>query len=200
MMALTQQILSAASVTGNEHKLRILGALLGGAAAGHGETLGETRLIVAALSDIEEPHTAILEVLNGPAPDEEQQKRGTANALSGGMKAYSERTGDELVAWAAGAWLPAQVQAESPVPAEFVPVCLSVLARHNLARAVATQGGGQRFQITDFGRGMLAAMSHAAGLASHAMTDGKARAGAWAAQPRRFSTAAASLSSAAATA
>ncbi len=163
MMALTQQILSAASVTGNEDKLRILGALLGGVAASRGQTLDETAFIVAALRDIEEPHTVILDVLHRPAPDEAEQKLVTANTLSGAVKFHAERTENELMAWAPGAWLPEQVQDEVPLPAEFIPICLSVLARHGLAQTVATLGGGQRFQITNFGQRMLEAMTHAAG-------------------------------------
>ena len=95
-MGLAQKILWVASTSGNEDHLRVLGGLLGGAVAASGDKLNETRLIVAALDDIDAPHTAVLEVLTRPAPDEEEQKRATAGALSGGftisLQAHRGRT------------------------------------------------------------------------------------------------------------
>jgi hypothetical protein len=149
LMGLTQRILWTASITGSEHKLRILGSLLGGVS--RGEKLDETGLIVAALTDLETPHIAVLNVLARPAPDEQEQKRATAGALSGGLRIAPERTGNELMSWAAGAWLPEQIQDELPLPPGFVLGCLSVLTRHNLAHALATYGGGQRFRLQILG-------------------------------------------------
>lgn len=171
LMGLTQRILGAASITGSEDKLRILGQLLGGAS--RGERLDETSLIVAALTDLEPPHIAVLNILARPAPDEEEQRRTTAGTLGGGMRISPERTGDEPVSWAAGAWLPSHIQDELPLAPGFVLGCLSVLTRHNLTRTLATYGGGQRFQITDFGRAMLDAM----GQSDMQATGGNTRAG-----------------------
>jgi hypothetical protein len=67
MIALTQKILFAAAVTGNEGKLRALGEVLGRAAGG--QPLDETNLLIDALADIEEPHVTVMEVIDRPAPE-----------------------------------------------------------------------------------------------------------------------------------
>jgi hypothetical protein len=158
LMGLAQRILWAASISGHEHKLRVLGGLLGGAVASRGDKLDETGLIVAALADIDVPHTVVLEVLTRPTPDEDGQKRQTAGALSGGFSIPPPRSGTDLMTWEPGAWLPEQIQNELPLPPGFVLACLSVLTRHGLAQTVGTYGGGQRFKITGFGQAMLEAM------------------------------------------
>jgi hypothetical protein len=158
LMGLAQRILWAASIPGSEHKLRVLGGLLGGAVASRGDKLDETGLIVAALADIDVPHTMVLEVLTRPAPDEDGQKRQTAGALGGGYSIPPKRSGTDLMTFEPGAWLPEQIQSEVPLPPGFVLACLSVLTRHGLAETVGTYGGGQRFKITGFGLAMLEAM------------------------------------------
>jgi hypothetical protein len=55
MIALTQKVLWAASVSGSEQKLRGLGDLLGRVAANPGDRLDETQVLVAALADLEGP-------------------------------------------------------------------------------------------------------------------------------------------------
>jgi hypothetical protein len=71
MMGLAQRILWTASISGNAHKLRFLGGLVGGAVASGGGKLDEIDLIVA-FTDIDTPHAAVLEVLTRPAPDDER--------------------------------------------------------------------------------------------------------------------------------
>jgi len=163
--ALAQRILLAAYLSGYEDKLRTLGALLGRAAARRGERLlAETELLAAALADIEKQHVVVLDLLTGSAPDEEDQRRVTEGALAGGLSFSAERTGDELVSWEQGAWLPEHIEAEVPLLPEFVLACLSALTRHGLVRAVATIGGGQRFKITDFGRALVEVMNQFGGV------------------------------------
>jgi hypothetical protein len=168
LMGLAQRILWVASISGNDHKLRVLGGLLGGVVASRGDKLDETGLIVAALTDIDVPHTAVLEVLTRPAPDDEKYARKAA-ADAEAARAKEEnpasftipphRDPDELLAYEPGAWLPEQIEEQLPMPPGFVRACLSVLTRHDLARALVAYGGAQRFKITDFGRAMLEAMS-----------------------------------------
>jgi len=162
VMGLAQRILWVASITGDEHKLRVLGGLLGGAVACRGDKLDETGLIVTALADIDAPHTAVLDVLTRSAPDDDEQRRratGSSGSSSTGYNIPSFRMGTDLMMCTAGAWLPEQIQTELPIQPGFVFACLSVLTRHGLARSLGTYGGAQRFQITDFGRAMLEAMS-----------------------------------------
>jgi len=62
MIALTQKILFAAAVTGNERNLRAFGALLGGAVRRHGDWPEETNLLIDALADLEDLHVMIMDV------------------------------------------------------------------------------------------------------------------------------------------
>lgn len=133
MIALTQQVPWAASVSGSDQKLRALGDLLGRAAACPGDRLDETQVLVAALRDLEGPHLLILEVLTGPAPGK----------------------------WENGSvigWLPDQVSARVNLDPEFVPACLSALTRHGLATTVGVLDGGQRFVVTRPGQAIALAM------------------------------------------
>jgi hypothetical protein len=59
LFALAQKILWAASMSGNEHKLRTLEQLLGGAVKNRGDRLDETQVLAAALTDLEAPHVAV---------------------------------------------------------------------------------------------------------------------------------------------
>lgn len=68
MIALTQKILFAASVTGNDRKLRAFGNLLGGAVVRHARRLDETNLLVDALADLEDQHVVITDVISAPPP------------------------------------------------------------------------------------------------------------------------------------
>lgn len=164
MMGLAQRILWVASITGNEHKLRVLGGLLGGAVASRGDKLDETELIVAALADIDAPHTAVLEVLTQPAPNDKKYGRKAAEEERGsethpGPRIPPHRDSGEPMAYEPSSWLPEQIQDQLPIAPGFVDACLSVLTRHNLARTGVGYGGPLLFQITDFGRAMLEAMS-----------------------------------------
>ena len=67
MIALTQKILFAAAVTGNDRKLRALGAALGRAT--HGHRLDETNILIDALTAIEEAHVIVMEVMASEAPE-----------------------------------------------------------------------------------------------------------------------------------
>ncbi len=67
MIALTQKILFAAAVTGNDRKLRALGAVLGRAA--QDRRLDETNLLIDALAAIEDPHVLVMGVLAREAPE-----------------------------------------------------------------------------------------------------------------------------------
>jgi hypothetical protein len=170
LMVLAQRILWVASISGDEHKLRVLGGLLGGAIASSGDKLDETGLIVAALADIDAPHTAVLEILARPAPDEERyaakaaEDAEAARATAANPRSFRippRRDAAELMAYEPYAWLPGQIEEQLPLPPGFTRACLSVLARHDLARALSTYGGGQRFKITEFGTAMLNAMTQA---------------------------------------
>jgi hypothetical protein len=172
LIALTQKIVWAASISGNSRKLRTLGAFLGGAVVSHGDRLDETQLLVSALADIEEPHTVVLDILTRPAPDDEKYGRKHAEdveaahakaANPSSFRIPPHRDGGEVMAYEPGAWLPEQIQEQLPMAPGFVLACLSVLTRHNLATTLATYGGGARFKITDFGRAMVEVMNQATG-------------------------------------
>jgi hypothetical protein len=142
MIALTQKILWAASMTGNEHKLRAFGALLGGAVGRRGERLDETQLLVTTLADLDTPHMIILDVITGLAPDAEGQTTGSGTPIDP----------------AANGWLPGQMEDKVPLEPALIPACLNELVHHGLAGTQATYGGGQRFLITDYGRALATAM------------------------------------------
>lgn len=133
MIALTQRVLDAAASSGNEKKLRGLGALLGRAAANPGDRLDETQVLVAALADLEGPHLLVLDILTQQPP----------------------------VEWAG--WAPSQVRERVSMGPEFVLACLNALTRHGLAAPVSGTGlaGGeeQGFKITLLGQAIAAAMS-----------------------------------------
>jgi hypothetical protein len=177
LMGLAQRIMWVASISGNDHKLRVLGGLLGGVVGTRGDKLDETGLIVAALADIGTPHAAVLDVLTRPAPDDDMYAQKTAEVADvrkeaadrarpgvdppGGYSIPPYRDADELMTYEPHAWTPAQIEAQLPMPPGFVRACLSVLSRHDLARALSTYGGTQRFKLTDFGHAMLDAMRQA---------------------------------------
>lgn len=133
MIALTQRVLDAAASSGNEKKLRGLGALLGRAAANPGDRLDETQVLVAALADLEGPHLLVLDILTQQPP----------------------------VGWAG--WAPSQVRERASMGPEFVLACLNALTRHGLAAPVSGTGlaGGeeQGFMITPLGQAIAAAIS-----------------------------------------
>ena len=140
LIALSQKIMWAASISGNSHKLRTLGALLGGVVASRGDRLDETQLLVSALADIEEPHTVVLDILTQPAPDDQVYRRKHAKdvkaarakaANPSSFRIPPHRDQSELMAYEPGAWLPEQIQKQLPMPPGFVFACLSVLTRHN---------------------------------------------------------------------
>jgi hypothetical protein len=136
MIALTQKILWAASVTGYERKLRALGALLGMAVKPGGNRLDETNLLADALADLEEPHVVVMNVIAAPAADPEG------------------RVG----------WLASQVQAEVAMEPDFVLAILNTLTRHGLAITEQNNYGAvPRFELTNFGRALADHMKRAAG-------------------------------------
>lgn len=143
LLALAQKILWAASVSGNEHKLRTLGQLFGGAVKDRGDRLDEAQILAAALADLEAPHVAVLDVLTGPAPQHE---------------AMLERTGG---ATDPGWWLPAQVQANTAMDPEFVLACLNALTRHGLATSATGLGGVPAFGLTKLGLALAEVMRQA---------------------------------------
>jgi hypothetical protein len=67
MIALTQKILFAAAVTGNDRKLGALGAALGRAAQDH--DLDETNMLIDALAAVEEPHVIVMEIISSEPPE-----------------------------------------------------------------------------------------------------------------------------------
>ena len=75
LSALMQRILWAASMSGNDSKLRAFGSLLGGAVARRGDRLDETEMLSAVLADIEKPHVITLEILASDPPDAEDQSQ-----------------------------------------------------------------------------------------------------------------------------
>lgn len=70
LLALAQKILWAASISGNEHELRTLGQLLGGAVKVRGDRLDEAQVLAAALADLEAPHVVVMDILRGPSSGE----------------------------------------------------------------------------------------------------------------------------------
>ena len=124
LLALMQKILWDASVSGSEHELRMLGQLLGGAVKDRGDRLDEAQVLVAALADLEAPHVVVLDVLTGPSPGEPSGP---------------------------GWWLPAQVQANTPMDPEFVLGCLNALTRHGLATTATGLSGVPAFGLTELG-------------------------------------------------
>lgn len=172
LIALAQKIASAAAESGNVHKLRALGALLGGAVARHGDRVDETQLLVAALAAIETPHIVVLDLLMRPAPDDEKyREKATVEAVRtqkdrpGTFTVPPRRdSGEAMSGYEPSAWLPEQIREQSPMEPGFALACLSVLSSHNLVTALGTYGGGARYKITDFGRALVKVMSQAAGL------------------------------------
>jgi hypothetical protein len=139
MIALTQKILLAASLTGSDRKLQALGALLGTAVGRKGIRLDETNLMTDALADLEEPHVAVMDVIAAPAADPEG------------------RIG----------WLVEQVQAEVAMEPDLVLACLYALTRHGLAITEQNNYGAiPRFELTNFGRALADYMKRAARAAS----------------------------------
>lgn len=133
MIALTQKILFAASVTGNERKLRAFGNLLGGAVRRHGDGQDETNVLINALADLEDLHVMIMDVISAAPPD--------------------ERPG----------WLATQVQAEVKTEPDLVLACLNMLIRHGLAETNNdTYGSVAQFYLTKLGRALAEVMRHAA--------------------------------------
>jgi hypothetical protein len=171
LIALAQKIASAAAESGNIHKLRALGALLGGAVARRGDRVDETHLLVAALAAIETPHIVVLDLLMRPEPDDEKYREkaeaetaGTRESRPGTFTVPPHRDGGEpMSGYEPSAWLPEQIREQSPMEPGFALACLSVLSSHNLVAALGTYGGGARYKITDFGRALVKVMSQAAG-------------------------------------
>ena len=144
MIALTQKILWAASVSGDDRRLQALGTLLGRAAGRPGgDRLDETQLLVSALADLEAPHLIVLDVIADPAPDDAQVRSHPGSEL-----AESEPVG----------WLPEQVQEQVNLDPQFMLACLNALTRHGLASTLGVLGGGQRFRITQLGRAIAIVM------------------------------------------
>jgi hypothetical protein len=134
MIALTQKILFAASVTGNDHKLRAFGDLLGGAVRCHRDRPDEINLLIDALADLEDLHVMIMDVISAPPPD--------------------ERPG----------WLASQVQAEVKTEPDLVLACLNTLTRHGLADTNNdTYGSVEQFYLTKLGRALAEVIRHVAG-------------------------------------
>jgi hypothetical protein len=134
MIALSQKILWAASLTGNDRKLRGLGALLGRAVKRRGDRLDETHLLADALTDLEAPHVVVMDVIAVPAPE--------------------NRPG----------WLAEQVQAEVEMEPELVLACLNALTRHGLAATDQNvYGAVPQFYLTNLGRALADLMRRAAG-------------------------------------
>jgi hypothetical protein len=147
LSALAQRILWAASMSGNDSKLRALGSLLGGAVARRGDRLDETEMLSTVLADIEKAHVVTLEILADEPPDAGDQRQ---KAQEAGHADFEP------------AWLVSQVQAELPMTPELALPCLRALVRHGLADTVGTYGGGTRYRITDFGRDLLRVMAQSA--------------------------------------
>jgi hypothetical protein len=171
LIALAQKIASAAAESGNAHKLRALGALLGGAVARRGDRVDEAQLLAATLAAIDTPHIVVLDLLTKPAPDDEKYRAKTAaeaaRAREGRPGTFTipphRDAGEAMAGYESGAWLPEQIREQSPMEPEFALACLSVLSSHNLVTALGTYGGGARYKITDFGRALVKVMSQAAG-------------------------------------
>lgn len=171
LIALVQKIVSAAAESGNGAKLRALGALLGGAVARRGDRVDETQLLTAALAAIETPHIVVLDLLMGPAPDDEKYREKAASAEAartregrpGNFTIPPHRdSGEAMSGYEPSAWLPEQIQEESPMEPGFALACLSVLSGHNLIKVLGTYGGGSRYKITDFGRALIKVMRQVA--------------------------------------
>jgi hypothetical protein len=154
LIALAQKILLAASLSGNDRKLRALGSLLGDAVATH--RLDENGLLVDALAAFEDSHARVLDVLAGVAPDDDETRRAAAAAAAPMAVTDPSR------------WLLAHVEAKVPIASEFVLACLNALTRHGLARQLYGYGGLSRFEITDFGCVLLETMGNVAARAQPA--------------------------------
>ena len=145
---LAQKILWAAWMSGNEDKLRTLGQLLGGAIKDRGDRIDEAQVLAGALTDLEVPHVAVLDVLTGPAPEHEAMLAQVAGDMS------------------AGWWSSAQVEASINLePRGVVLACLGTLVRHGLAEVQTGYGGQQKYRLTELGREMADVMSRADALA-----------------------------------
>lgn len=112
MIALTQKILWAASVSGNDSKLRAFGNLLGRTVARHGDKIDERQILVNALADLEAPHVIILDVIAESAPDQAAQHD------SDGRK----QAGSQPLGWLAG-----QISGRVQLDSEFILACLNTL-------------------------------------------------------------------------
>lgn len=143
LTALTQRILFAAYMSGNESRLRALGALLGKAITRRGDWIDEAHLLTSVLSEIEKPQVVTLDILNREPPDSDTQRR--------------EHPDIEP------SWLIGQVRSQLPMNPELALACLNNLVRHGLVETLSTYGGGSRYRITSFGRSLAEVMALAAG-------------------------------------
>lgn len=138
MIALTQKVLWAASVSGSDQKLRALGDLLGRAAR-QGDRLDETQFLVAALTDLEAPHLLALDALREEVPAPQIQP--------GGATYIGKNLG----------WGSSQVASRINLDPDFALACLNALTRHGLATEVNVLGEA-RFMITRLGQAIALAM------------------------------------------
>jgi hypothetical protein len=137
MIGLTQKILFAATVTGNQTKLRALGAILGTAVGRRHNQLDETNLLIDALTDLEAPHVVVMNVIAEPAwapPKYDNTKPG---------------------------WLALEVQNEVAIEPDLVLAILSMLTRHGLAKSTQVLDGETRYELTTFGNALAAQMNNA---------------------------------------
>jgi hypothetical protein len=125
MIALTQKIVHAASVTRNEQKLRAFGTLLGAAARHRDGEQYETNLLIDALAAIEGGHVIVMDVLSEPSPDPEGRP----------------------------GWLASHVQEHVAIEPDLVLGILNTLVNHGLAIPDQNNYGSiPFFEVTSLGR------------------------------------------------
>ena len=138
LIALAHKILWAASMSGNEHKLRTLGQLLGGAVKDRGNRLDETQILAAVLAELEAPHVVILDLLSRPE-EEYRERMNTTGPLAG-------------LFW----WRQDLVEANTPMNRAFVLACLNALNRYGLVFE-----HNARYALTELGLALAKVMRQA---------------------------------------
>lgn len=137
---LAVEAINAATRATTEQKLRALGSSLARGVQGDDNTAAQERITVAALTDLEPLHVAVMKCLLSQPPmfkSEKEWQEAMSNHPSG---AYG--------------WLSSEVSDRLPEATPIIDAVFASLNRHGLIidTAIGTLGYKARYAVTDFGR------------------------------------------------